>query len=50
VRRRGRVFFTGTTLAGQHALRACFLNPATTGDDLLVLLDEIRAAAAELAR
>jgi glutamate/tyrosine decarboxylase-like PLP-dependent enzyme len=50
VQHRGRVFFTGTTLAGQHALRACFLNPATTEDDLLVLLDEIRSAAAQLPR
>jgi len=45
---RGRVFFTGTTLAGRPALRACFLNPATTDDDLLVLLDEIRTTAAQL--
>jgi len=50
VQHRGRVFFTGTTLAGQHALRACFLNPATTEDDLMTLLDEIRAAAAQLTR
>ncbi|MGW2194018.1 hypothetical protein ACWCSH_16890 [Streptosporangium sp. NPDC001682] len=31
------------------ALRACVLPPATTEDDLVVLLDEIRAAAKELA-
>ncbi|MER5619441.1 hypothetical protein ABT061_00195 [Streptosporangium sp. NPDC002544] len=31
------------------ALRACVLPPAATEDDLVVLLDEIRAAAKELA-
>jgi len=45
---RGRVFCTGTTLAGRPALRACFLNPATTEEDLLILLDEIRTTAAQL--
>ncbi|MBB5867071.1 glutamate/tyrosine decarboxylase-like PLP-dependent enzyme [Allocatelliglobosispora scoriae] len=45
VQRRGRAFLTGTRLGGVEALRACFLNPATTHDDLAVLLDEIRAAA-----
>jgi hypothetical protein len=45
---RGRAFLTGTQLAGAEALRACLLNPATTKDDLVVLLDEIRAAAAEI--
>ncbi len=48
VQRRGRAFLTGTRLAGGEALRACLLNPATTEDDLAALLDEIRAAAAEL--
>ncbi|GII52413.1 amino acid decarboxylase [Planotetraspora thailandica] len=48
VRRRGRAFLTGTRLAGAEAMRACFLNPATTEQDLAVLLAEIRAAAAEL--
>jgi aromatic-L-amino-acid/L-tryptophan decarboxylase len=46
VQRRGRAFLTGTRLAGVEALRACLLNPATTEDDLVLLLDEIRAAAA----
>ena len=46
VQRRGRAFLTGTTLAGTGTLRACVLNPATTEDDLRVLLDEIRAVAA----
>jgi aromatic-L-amino-acid/L-tryptophan decarboxylase len=48
VQRRGRVFITGTRLAGIEALRACFLNPATEADDLTTLLDEIRDAAKEL--
>jgi glutamate/tyrosine decarboxylase-like PLP-dependent enzyme len=46
VQHRGRAFLTGTQLAGVEALRACLLNPATTKDDLGVLLDEIRVAAA----
>jgi glutamate/tyrosine decarboxylase-like PLP-dependent enzyme len=45
VQRRGRVFLTGTRLAGIEALRACFVNPATAGEDLIALLDEIREAA-----
>ncbi|GIH02548.1 amino acid decarboxylase [Rhizocola hellebori] len=45
VQHRGRAFLTGTRLAGTEALRACLLNPATTRDDLALLLDEIRAAA-----
>lgn len=48
VQRRGRAFLTGTRLGGSQALRACFLNPATTDDDLLILLDEIRTVAKEL--
>jgi glutamate/tyrosine decarboxylase-like PLP-dependent enzyme len=50
VQHRGRAFLTGTRLAGMEALRACFLNPATTAEDLSVLLDEIRTVAAEAAR
>jgi aromatic-L-amino-acid/L-tryptophan decarboxylase len=48
VQRRGRAFLTGTQLSGAETLRACLLNPATTKDDLALLLDEIRAAAAEI--
>ena len=48
VQHRGRAFLTGTQLAGLEALRACLLNPATTEDDLVVLLDEIRIAATEI--
>lgn len=50
VQRRGRAFLTGTRLAGAEAMRACFLNPATTEQDLAILLAEVRAAAAELSR
>ena len=49
VQQRGRAFFTGTRIAGKEALRACFVNPATTTEDLSILLDEIRAVAAEVA-
>jgi glutamate/tyrosine decarboxylase-like PLP-dependent enzyme len=47
VQRRGRVFLTGTRLAGAAALRACVLHPDTAEGDLTLLLDEIRAAAGE---
>jgi aromatic-L-amino-acid decarboxylase len=45
VQQRGRAFLTGTRLAGAEALRACLLNPTTTKDDLVVLLEEIRSVA-----
>ncbi|MFG2074151.1 pyridoxal phosphate-dependent decarboxylase family protein [Nonomuraea maritima] len=48
VQRRGNAFLTGTRLGGRDALRACFLHPDTTEDDLRVLLDEIRLAAKHL--
>ncbi|MET8333521.1 aminotransferase class V-fold PLP-dependent enzyme [Streptosporangium canum] len=48
VQRRGGAFITGTRLGTDDALRACFLHPATTEDDLAVLLAEIRAAAREI--
>ncbi|MEU4579580.1 MULTISPECIES: aminotransferase class V-fold PLP-dependent enzyme [Nonomuraea] len=48
VQRRGVTFLTGTRLGGADALRACVLSPATTEDDLAVLLHEIRTAAKEL--
>ncbi|WP_155368110.1 pyridoxal phosphate-dependent decarboxylase family protein [Catellatospora vulcania] len=50
VQHRGRAFVTGTRLAGMEVLRACLLNPATTAEDLSVLLDEIRVVAAEMVR
>jgi len=45
VQRRGRVFITGTRIAGIEALRACFVHPDTGVEDLTTLLDEIREAA-----
>ncbi|SEL90955.1 pyridoxal phosphate-dependent decarboxylase family protein [Streptacidiphilus jiangxiensis] len=48
VQERGRAFVTGTVLGGREAVRACLLNATTTEDDLRVLLDEVRAAAAGL--
>ncbi|MGW0809719.1 pyridoxal phosphate-dependent decarboxylase family protein [Nonomuraea sp. NPDC002799] len=48
VQARGNTFITGTRLGGRDALRACFLHPDTTEDDLTVLLDEIRLAAKDL--
>lgn len=45
VQRRGQAFLTGTVLAGRPALRTCILHPGTTQADLVVLLEELRAAA-----
>lgn len=45
VQARGNTFLTGTRLGGRAALRACFLHPDTTEQDLVVLLEEIRLAA-----
>lgn len=44
VQRRGRAFLTGARLDGREILRACLLNPATTEEDLAVLLAEVKAA------
>ncbi len=44
VQRRGRAFLTGTRLAGRPVLRACLIHPATTDEDLAILLDEVRRA------
>ncbi|NUR85627.1 MAG: amino acid decarboxylase, partial [Nonomuraea sp.] len=48
VQARGNAFITGTRLGGRDALRACFLHPDTTEDDLVILLEEIRLAAKTL--
>ncbi|MFE6747986.1 pyridoxal phosphate-dependent decarboxylase family protein [Kitasatospora purpeofusca] len=47
VQRRGRAFLTGARLDGREILRACLLNPATTEEDLAVLLAEVKAAGRE---
>jgi aromatic-L-amino-acid/L-tryptophan decarboxylase len=48
VQQRGRTFVTGTLLNGREAVRACLINPAVTEQDLAVLVQEIRAAGADL--
>ncbi|GAA5019580.1 aspartate aminotransferase family protein [Kitasatospora paranensis] len=48
VQLRGRVFVTGAVLGGREMLRACLLNATTTEADIRLLLDEVRAAGAEL--
>jgi glutamate/tyrosine decarboxylase-like PLP-dependent enzyme len=49
VQARGRVFATGTMLAGRPVLRACIINPLTGEEHLRLLVAECRAAAADLA-
>jgi aromatic-L-amino-acid/L-tryptophan decarboxylase len=49
VQARGRAFVTGTIYEGRETLRACILHPGTTEADLATLVDEVLAAAGELA-
>ena len=49
VQARGRAFVTGTVYEGRETLRACILHPGTTEADLATLVDEVLAAACELA-
>jgi glutamate/tyrosine decarboxylase-like PLP-dependent enzyme len=42
----GEAFLTSTVLHGQFALRACILHDATTPNDLNILLESVRHAAA----
>jgi aromatic-L-amino-acid decarboxylase len=49
VQARGRAFVTGTIYEGRETLRACILHPGTTEADLATLVDEVVAAAGELA-
>ena len=48
VQQRGRTFVTGTLLNGHEAVRACLINPAVSEPDLAVLIQEVRAAGADL--
>ena len=48
VQQRGRTFVTGTLLNGREAVRACLINPAVSEQDLAVLVQEVRAAGADL--
>ncbi|WP_245450656.1 pyridoxal phosphate-dependent decarboxylase family protein [Borborobacter arsenicus] len=45
---RGHVFLSNATIHGQFALRACFVNHRTTGDDVRAIVSEVVAAADEL--
>jgi glutamate/tyrosine decarboxylase-like PLP-dependent enzyme len=49
VQARGRAFVTGTVYDGRETLRACILHPGTTATDLATLIEEVVAAAGELA-
>jgi aromatic-L-amino-acid/L-tryptophan decarboxylase len=48
VQERGRTFVTGTLLDGREAVRACLINPAVSEQDLAALIEEARAAGADL--
>lgn len=45
----GRSFLSGTVIRGAFALRACIVNPATQEQDVDALVDEVLAAARDLA-
>lgn len=45
---RGRVYLSNASINGQFALRACFVNHRTTGDDVRAIVSEVIAAADEL--
>jgi glutamate/tyrosine decarboxylase-like PLP-dependent enzyme len=48
VQARGRAFVTGTIYEDRETLRACILHPGTTKRDLVILVEEVLAAAGEL--
>jgi aromatic-L-amino-acid/L-tryptophan decarboxylase len=48
VQRDGGSYLSNATIGGAFALRACIVNHRTTADDLPILLDDIRRAAAAL--
>jgi glutamate/tyrosine decarboxylase-like PLP-dependent enzyme len=49
VQARGRAFVTGTVYEGRETLRACILHPQTRSEHLVLLVDEVLAAARSLA-
>ncbi|HWG27386.1 pyridoxal phosphate-dependent decarboxylase family protein [Actinospica sp.] len=49
IQARGRVFVTDSLYRGRPVLRACLINPAVGEAELLLLLEEAREAAVELA-
>jgi glutamate/tyrosine decarboxylase-like PLP-dependent enzyme len=46
--RRGRVYFSNATIDGRFCLRACFVNHRTKDSDVLAIVSEVEAAAAEI--
>jgi aromatic-L-amino-acid decarboxylase len=49
VNRRGRVYLSNATIRGAFALRACFVNHRTTSADVEAVVEEVLAAAREMA-
>ncbi|HEY6100854.1 MAG TPA: pyridoxal-dependent decarboxylase [Anaeromyxobacter sp.] len=49
VNRRGRVYLSNATIRGSFALRACFVNHRTTDADVAAVVEEVLAAAPQLA-
>jgi glutamate/tyrosine decarboxylase-like PLP-dependent enzyme len=49
VQARGRAFITGTVYENRETVRACILHPGTIEADLATLVEEVLAAAGELA-
>lgn len=47
VNRRGRVYLSNATVDGQFVLRACITNHRTTDADMVAVVDEVMAAAAQ---
>jgi glutamate/tyrosine decarboxylase-like PLP-dependent enzyme len=47
--RRGRVLLSNATLRGQFALRACIVNHRTTDEGIAAVIEEVLAAAQEMA-
>lgn len=45
---RGRFLLSNATIGGRFALRACFVNYRTTGDDVRAIVPEVLAAASDL--
>lgn len=46
---RGRVYLSNATIDGRFALRACFVNHRTTEEDVRWIVEEVCAAASEVA-
>ena len=46
---RGKVYISNATIHGRFALRACFVNHRTRREDVQAIVDEVLAAAGEVA-